>query len=636
MPNHEQRRRIAFFSNNLELGGVQKSLVNLLNELDYSRYSVDLYITNRKNFFQKSIPREVNVIMIKPISRVMKLAPFSLAKYFYKSRFKFPSYTYNVAIDFDGYQHLTALGAIYASADKRVTWFHGNHIKRMQSDWLYKLAWYVQRSKYKLFDSAVAVSKGLVPIIKQSTPFDDDSKITVINNFIDTDEIYKLASENVSLQSPKGEYRLISVCRLAREKGVDITLKTFKDVLNQRTDIHLYIIGDGPDRKKLERLAANLHISDKVTFLGAQKNPYKYMAAADGLISTARNEGQGISALEAKSLGLDVFIPRDLEAFSYKISGSDNLVKAIVEAQQSKKLRDSLHDYNSDVLSGFHRLTETVTNKSFEIFNVGISTLSKGQTIHAIEDIATQKTPKYITTTNPEFLVEANKDHNFKNILQNSAHNTADGIGVVWAAKFLSLETINFPLIRELQIIFQFLLSLPLTYLAPKWVHGVVRERASGSVIFWDIAQIAEKHNLSIYLLGGYGDTVDIVKSSLLKKYPKLNIAGTSNARIDDVDIAKTIASIQPDILLVAFGGIRQEKWIHKNYRKIGASLSVGLGGTFDYVANKQPYPHPLIRRLGLEWAYRLITQPHRYKRIYTATVVFPANVLLSKLRKRR
>ena len=270
--------------------------------------------------------------------------------------------------------------------------------------------------------------------------------------------------------------------------------------------------------------------------------------------------------------------------------------------------------------------------KKIEILGVNINPSAKGALLGEIEEIATGRNPGYIATVNPEFIVAAQKNEEFRDVLAKSVFNTADGIGIVWAAKFLSLRTSQVPVYRHIQVVAQWLMTLGATLVTPKWLHSIVKQRAPGTELFWDIAKIAEKHGLSIFLIGGFGDTPKITSKKLQEKYPRLKIAGTSTRNFDDKTAPSVVAKARPDIVYVAFGAVRQEKWMAEHQRTIGAKLMIGLGGTFDYVAGVQPEPPRQVRALGLEWLYRLITQPKRWKRIFTATVVFPWKVLACKI----
>ena len=225
-----------------------------------------------------------------------------------------------------------------------------------------------------------------------------------------------------------------------------------------------------------------------------------------------------------------------------------------------------------------------------------------------------------------------------------------DGIGIFWAHKFLSIPlTAKNYWLKILQALWQIKYSLAAILFYPKYIysslsHGREKVRNSdfqnneglpklgekivGADLIWDIAKKAAAQNLSIYLLGGFADTPKLVARKLAtdinlgrRVYLSLNIAGYSNKNPNDISIIDDINKTNPDILLVAYGPIKQEKWIYEHRDKLPTvKLFMGLGGTFDYIAGKRLAPPSPIRKIGLEWLWRLFTQPHRIKRIWQAT----------------
>jgi N-acetylglucosaminyldiphosphoundecaprenol N-acetyl-beta-D-mannosaminyltransferase len=237
-----------------------------------------------------------------------------------------------------------------------------------------------------------------------------------------------------------------------------------------------------------------------------------------------------------------------------------------------------------------------------------------------------QKT--WVTTPYSEFLHAGLMDGRMMDVLNQADFAVADGIGMFWAKKYLEI-----PLAAKsywgkiLQAIWQIKYSLAAILFYPKWIKSVLPEKISGSDLIWDLAKLAADNNLSVYFLGGFGDTSEIASKKIstrinhgrdFSKY--LKIAGWSNKNSADPTIIDDINKTSPDILFVAFDPIKQEKWILQNLPKLNFKLAIGLGGTFDYLAGKQPQPPQFIRKIGLEWLWRLFTQPKRYKRIYNAT----------------
>ena len=144
-------------------------------------------------------------------------------------------------------------------------------------------------------------------------------------------------------------------------------------------------------------------------------------------------------------------------------------------------------------------------------------------------------------------------------------------------------------------------------------------EKIVGADLVWDFAKLASDKNLSVYLLGGFGNTPELAKQKLISKYPNIQIS-TSNKNPADLSIVDEANNSKADILFVAFGPITQEKWIVDNLSHLNVKLAIGVGGSFDYIAGIKTAPPKFIRYSGLEWLWRLVTQPTRVKRIWQAT----------------
>ena len=119
-------KRIAFFQDNLDVGGIQKSIVNLLMNFDYTDCQVDLYLSDSKSFWDVSFPKELTVKYLKHIPRLYSFIPFDMAKKMVTLDFSDVTEPYDVAVDFNSYQFSCALGALTVPARRRVMWIHNN------------------------------------------------------------------------------------------------------------------------------------------------------------------------------------------------------------------------------------------------------------------------------------------------------------------------------------------------------------------------------------------------------------------------------------------------------------------------------------------------------------------------------
>lgn len=202
---------------------------------------------------------------------------------------------------------------------------------------------------------------------------------------------------------------------------------------------------------------------------------------------------------------------------------------------------------------------------------------------------------KQIITLNGEFVLDAQRDQEFKDVINKAELVIADSTNVAWAARF----------------------------------RGANINPTPGIDLVWRLAELAAQEAISLYLLGAKPGVAKAASEALVKKYPQLKIAGYSNADPDDREAAAKIKHSGADVVLVAYGAPTQDRWIAKHKAATGAKLLVGVGGSFDMIAGQLPRAPRWLRVLHLEWLWRLVLQPSRWKRIWRAVVIFPLNSLL-------
>lgn len=207
-----------------------------------------------------------------------------------------------------------------------------------------------------------------------------------------------------------------------------------------------------------------------------------------------------------------------------------------------------------------------------------------------------------ICTINPEFMMIARQDPNFRHILQRADLNVPDGVGLLWAARACGQR-------------------LP--------------ERVTGSDGVPMIAERAAQEGWRLYLLGGAPEIAEQAADALCRRFPGLQIAGTyagSPAGDEEDAIVERVNASGADVLFVAYGAPRQDKWIARNLFRLDVSMAMGVGGALDFAAGTVPRAPGWMQKLGLEWLYRLYLQPWRIKRMMR----LPRFVLAVWLEKRR
>ena len=237
-----------------------------------------------------------------------------------------------------------------------------------------------------------------------------------------------------------------------------------------------------------------------------------------------------------------------------------------------------------------------------------------------------------IVTPNPEIVLKASKDLEYMEILNNADMSIPDGMGILWASKFKKITEAENSKWKRLS---KFFVSLGFTALSKKYATTEIPERVTGVDLMEKICAMAGERGHSIFLLGASEGVAEKTAVKLIKKYPKLRVAGvyagTPNEE-DESKIVELINSSKPEIVFVAYGAPKQELWLSRNLRKLETvRVGMGVGGSFDFIAGVQKRAPEKIRKLGLEWLYRLYKQPSRVKRIWNAVMVFPIKIFKSK-----
>ena len=202
-----------------------------------------------------------------------------------------------------------------------------------------------------------------------------------------------------------------------------------------------------------------------------------------------------------------------------------------------------------------------------------------------IENFIAEGTPHQIVTVNPEFVMAARRDAEFREIINNAALTIPDGIGLIWAG---------------------YLLGQPL------------RERITGSDGVPRIAERAAEKGWRLFLLGATSGVAEETARRLAKRCPGLKVGGTyagSPVTQEEATIVELVRRARPDVLFVAYGHPKQDKWIARNLERLGVPVCMGVGGAFDFIAGVQIRAPIWMQRAGLEHFYRLLRQPWRWQR---------------------
>ncbi len=230
------------------------------------------------------------------------------------------------------------------------------------------------------------------------------------------------------------------------------------------------------------------------------------------------------------------------------------------------------------------------------LLGVPLDAVTRQEAVHRLLQYVTEAVQRHVMTPNSEMLVEATRNPSFHAVLQRSSLNLPDSQGVVW--------------------------------------FGHLPERVTGvDTIIELCAQLTEEH--PIFLLGAGEGIAERAAEMLQQRNPHLRIVGTfaGSPREEDASgIIERINVAQPHLLLVAYGAPQQDLWIAKYLPQLpSVRVAMGVGGTFDFLAGKAKRAPRIFQILGLEWLWRLFLEPKRWKRIFSAVVVFPFLVVRNR-----
>lgn len=240
-----------------------------------------------------------------------------------------------------------------------------------------------------------------------------------------------------------------------------------------------------------------------------------------------------------------------------------------------------------------------------KILGIGLNSSSQSLLLESLVQKIKKTSKILIFTPNPEFIVFAQEHSWFKKVLNKADFAIPDGIGLIWASRFLGKP---------------------------------IKERIHGTDLMEKLCFEASQQGWTIFLLGGEPGVAQKAFRILQQRYPSLKGWAESGPRLDldnwpeevVVDWVRKVNQKKPDLLFVGFGMGKQEKFLYEDWSVLNVRLAIGVGGAFDYLSGRIPRAPVWIRKIGLEWFFRLIFQPWRIKR-QLALVKFIGLVLKEK-----
>ena len=300
-------KNVVFIIESLHLGGAETSLVTFLNNIDHTKYNVDLILFSKDNFFISYLPKEVNVIYIDPpklslIERIkykvlkkLHANKFHTAQTFWplvEPKFEVFEKEYDIAHAYNqGFT--TYYASKFIKATKKFAWINIDYqmVKyNIQFDYPY----------YSKYDKVVVISNEVERgFLEEVSKVNGKIDTVIIKLFADDIILDKRADEKMSIEFNPNKINIVTTCRLAKQKGLHLAIESCKKLIDKGHPVHWYVVGEGTERAFLEGLISQNGIQDHFTLVGKTINPFPFMKACDIYVQTSLFEGWGLTLIEA-------------------------------------------------------------------------------------------------------------------------------------------------------------------------------------------------------------------------------------------------------------------------------------------------------------------------------------------------
>lgn len=363
-------KKILIISNNMDVGGVQKSLIALLQYMDYSSYSVDLLLLNNSGIFINKIPEKVHLlpeiitsdlflpagksirkllykkniklVFVRCIAAVCGIFDKGLAAYILSRQIPELDERYDTVIDYCGQSQLYYM-VDKVKADKKISYFHNDYKK-----WSYYKK--IDRLYYKYVDAIVTVSDNCVVSMKEVFP-EYKEKIYCIENIITEKIINMFDVDKQLLNDNDRNIKIVTVGRVGKDKGFDIAVAALQLLIRNGYTVKWYFVGPVADKKFVFNILNQHDLKNYIEMVGATENPYQFMKSADIYVHPSRFEGKSIAVEEAKILHCPIVLTNYSTAEDQICNNktglivnmdSESVYAAVVKIIEDKNLRDNI------------------------------------------------------------------------------------------------------------------------------------------------------------------------------------------------------------------------------------------------------------------------------------------------------
>lgn len=349
-------KKIVFGITSLTLGGAERVLVDLANELSKSEeYQITIFTIYGQGELEKQLSKKVILKSIysesyNKLSTIKQklFVPISILIRKNKIYIKYIKNQCDKEIAFlEG--PITRIFACGKEKNKKIAWVHNDIAQVFGTGIKAKLKRKIDERLYDKFSKLVFVSNSNLETFKQ-TYLRNKSEKHVIYNYIDSKKVLEKSEEHVKTKFDENSTNLVTVARLVPQKALDRLIKIHSKLIQEGIKHIIYIIGEGPEKEKLQELIKKNNCEDTVKMLGKKENPYPYMKKADYICLFSEFEGYGMVLEEAKILNKYILI-------------TDTAAKEAVENYKKSKIFENsesgIYDGLKNILINTKNITST-------------------------------------------------------------------------------------------------------------------------------------------------------------------------------------------------------------------------------------------------------------------------------------
>ena len=349
------KRNILIVMTSLYNGGAERSLINLLNEIDKEKYNIDLLLFKEKGIFIEELPKNINLLKtpeeIKALYGMNSKINIAYArnslirifgtfyskllsnnydksrqirwKKFYTKNIRKLEKSYDIAIAYVNFEPLYFV-VDKVKATKKIVWVHGDYNS-------YDLDNIAKSFNYKYFEKCnkvITISHICESVLKQNFP-QLKNKIIMLPNINSKSAIEHKSLEYVPNELKSDNFNILSIGRLDYIKGFDMAINAAKYLKKDGIEFKWFILGDGKERKNLKGLIKKLNLEENVFLLGTKSNPYPYIKKCDLFVQSSRYEGKSMVLDEAKILKKIILVTNYQSAKDQIVNGKNGVIVEI-------------------------------------------------------------------------------------------------------------------------------------------------------------------------------------------------------------------------------------------------------------------------------------------------------------------